>query len=107
MKSKSQKVADQGANEPLESTKFFAITEVAEMVGVSTRSVRRWIKRDELAAHLSFPKIPSDLNWHDEVESLHRQGRCLRSFMHSGCLSSIYSSRVVGLKPRTSFSVNS
>jgi excisionase family DNA binding protein len=51
MKSKSQKVADQGANEPLESTKFFAITEVAEMVGVSTRSVRRWIKRDELAAH--------------------------------------------------------
>ena len=51
---------------------------------------------------LSFPKIPSDLNWHDEVESLHRRGRCLRSFMHSGCLSSIYSSRVVGLKPRTS-----
>ena len=42
-------------------------------------------------ASLSFPKIPSDLNWHDEVESLHRQGRCLRSFMHSGCLSSIYS----------------
>ena len=47
MKSKSQKFAD----EPLEPTKFFAITEVAEMVGVSTRSVRRWIKRDELAAH--------------------------------------------------------
>src|SRR6516162_2339644 len=46
---------------------------------------------------LSFPKIPSDLNWHDEVESLHRQGRCLRSFMHSGCLSSIYSSRAIGL----------
>ena len=21
---------------------------------------------------VSFPKIPSDLNWHDEVESLHR-----------------------------------
>jgi len=51
MKSKSQKIADQGANEPLEPSKFFAITEVAEMVGVSTRSVRRWIKRDELAAH--------------------------------------------------------
>ena len=56
---------------------------------------------------VSFPKIPSDLNWHDEVESLHRHVRCLRSFMHSGCLSSIYSSRVVGLKPRTSFSVTS
>lgn len=26
---------------------------------------------------LSFPKIPSDLNWQDEVESLHRQWRCL------------------------------
>ena len=51
MKSKSQKFADQAANEPLEPTRFFAITEVAEMVGVSTRSVRRWIKRDELAAH--------------------------------------------------------
>ena len=50
---------------------------------------------------LSFPKIPSDLNWHDEVESLHRQGRCSRSFMDSGCLSSIYSSRAIGLKPRT------
>ena len=23
---------------------------------------------------LSFPKIPSDLNWRDEVESLHRRG---------------------------------
>jgi len=56
---------------------------------------------------VSFPKIPSDLNWHDEVESLHRQGRCLRSFMHLGCSSPTCSSRVVGLKPRTSFSVTS
>jgi hypothetical protein len=54
---------------------------------------------------LSFPKIPSELNWHDEVESLHRQWRCLRSFMHSGCSSPTCSSRVLGLKPRTSFSV--
>jgi len=38
------------------------------------------------------PKIPSDLNWHDEVESLHRQGRWLQSFMHSECLLSDYSS---------------
>src|SRR6516165_4362150 len=54
---------------------------------------------------MSFPKIRSHLNWHDEVESLHRQWRCLRSFMHSGCSSPTCSSRVVGLKPRTSFSV--
>jgi len=54
---------------------------------------------------VSFPKIPSDLNWHDEVESLHRQWRCLRSFMHSGCSSPTCSSRIVGSKPRTSFSV--
>ena len=32
-----------------------------------------------LTGPMSFPKIPSDLNWHDEVEWLHRQGRCLRS----------------------------
>jgi hypothetical protein len=55
--------------------------------------------------YLSFPKIPSDLNWHDGVESLHCQGRCLRSFMQWECLSPTYSSRVVGLKPRISFSV--
>ena len=42
---------------------------------------------------MSFPKIRSDLNWHDEVESLHRQWRCLRSFMHSGCSSPTCSSR--------------
>ncbi len=54
---------------------------------------------------LSFPKIPSDLNWHVEVESLHRQWRCLRSSMPSGCSSPTCSSRVVGLKSRTSFSV--
>src|SRR6516164_1541993 len=36
-----------------------------------------------LTGPMSFPKITSDLNWHDEAESLHRQGRCLRSFMHS------------------------
>jgi len=41
--------ADQ--HEPLEPTKFFTIAQVAEMVGVSTRTVRRWIKRDELVAH--------------------------------------------------------
>jgi transposase InsO family protein len=49
--------------------------------------------------HLSSPKIPSHLNWHDEVESLHRQRRCLRSFMHSGCSLPTCSSPVVGLKP--------
>src|SRR5262249_23627343 len=54
---------------------------------------------------LSFPKIPSELNWHDEVESLHRQWRCLRSFMHSGRSLPTCSSRGVDLKPRTSFSV--
>ena len=31
--------------------RFFTIAEVAEIVGVSTRTVRRWIKSGELAAH--------------------------------------------------------
>ena len=60
---------------------------------------------EELYDPMFFPKIPSDLNWHDEVELLHRQWRCLRSFMHSGRSSPTCSSRVLGLKPRTSFSV--
>src|SRR5262249_890142 len=70
--------------------------------GIINEAKYRWVLGHD---PLSFPKIPSELNWHDEVESLHRQWRCLRSFMHSGRSSPTCSSRVVGLKPRTSFSV--
>ena len=31
--------------------KFFTIAEVAERLGVATRTVRRWIDRSELVAH--------------------------------------------------------
>ena len=31
--------------------RFFTVAEVAEAVDVSTRTVRRWIKSGELAAH--------------------------------------------------------
>ena len=34
-----------------EQIKFFAIHEVAEQLGVSTRTVRRWIENMELVAH--------------------------------------------------------
>ena len=31
--------------------RFFSIAEVAEWIGVSTRTVRRWIKSGDLIAH--------------------------------------------------------
>jgi excisionase family DNA binding protein len=31
--------------------RFFTVAEVAEIVGVSVRTVRRWIKSGELVAH--------------------------------------------------------
>ena len=34
-----------------EAIKFFTIDEVAEMLSVSTRTVRRWIDRGDLVAH--------------------------------------------------------
>jgi excisionase family DNA binding protein len=34
-----------------ERVQFFSIAEVAECVGMSARSVRRWIKRGDLIAH--------------------------------------------------------
>ena len=88
--------------------RFESLTEPGKILSLSffrdEAAVQAWRATNQ---HLSFPKILSDLNWHDEVESLHRQWRCLRSFMHSGCSSPICSSRVLGLKPRTSFSVTS
>jgi excisionase family DNA binding protein len=33
------------------SRQFFSIADVAEITGVSTRTVRRWIKRKEMIAH--------------------------------------------------------
>lgn len=33
------------------SSKFFTIAEVAESLNISTRTVRRWIKRGELVSH--------------------------------------------------------
>jgi len=41
---------------PREQIRFFTIAEVAEIVRVSTRTVRRWIKSRKLAAH-SFPML--------------------------------------------------
>ena len=35
--------------EPL--TKFYTVAQVADALGVSVRSVRRWIKRGDLVAH--------------------------------------------------------
>jgi excisionase family DNA binding protein len=32
-------------------TRFYSIAEVAEMVGVATRTVRRWIASGQLVAH--------------------------------------------------------
>jgi excisionase family DNA binding protein len=34
-----------------ESTKFYTVAQVAGALGVSTRSVRRWIKQKKLVAH--------------------------------------------------------
>jgi excisionase family DNA binding protein len=36
---------------PGEPMKFFTITEVADRLGVATRTVRRWIKAGELVVH--------------------------------------------------------
>jgi excisionase family DNA binding protein len=36
---------------PGEPMKFFTIASVAEIVGVATRTVRRWIKSGDLVAH--------------------------------------------------------
>jgi excisionase family DNA binding protein len=36
---------------PGEPMKFFTIAGVAEIVGVATRTVRRWIKSGDLVAH--------------------------------------------------------
>ena len=38
------------ADQP-KSSKFYTIEEIAECVGVSTRTVRRWIERKFLIAH--------------------------------------------------------
>lgn len=42
-----------GARQSQQSVKvhFYTVAEVAEFVGVSVRSVRRWIKSGELVAH--------------------------------------------------------
>ena len=39
------------AGNPREQMRFFTVAEVAESIGVSVRTVRRWIKRGELVAH--------------------------------------------------------
>ena len=36
---------------PAQDMRFFTIAQVAEMVGVSTRTVRRWIKNGQVVAH--------------------------------------------------------
>ena len=36
---------------PVEDLRFFTTAQVAEMVGVSTRTVRRWIKNRQVVAH--------------------------------------------------------
>ena len=33
------------------TTRFYTVAQVADMVGVSTRSVRRWVAAGELLAH--------------------------------------------------------
>ena len=33
------------------SNKFYGVDDIAEMLGVSVRTVRRWIDHDELVAH--------------------------------------------------------
>jgi excisionase family DNA binding protein len=48
-----QKLASCGSGRPhgRDQIKFFTIIEVAERLGVSTRTVRRWIKSGELVAY--------------------------------------------------------
>ena len=38
-------------NRSTEICKFFTIADVAEITGVATRTVRRWIERGELVVH--------------------------------------------------------
>jgi len=54
---------------------------------------------------LSFPKIRSGLDSRREAESSHHPGRCLQSCTRSECSSPTCSSRDVGLRPKTCFSV--
>ena len=42
--------ADRGQT-PRRAIRFFTVNEVAEIVGVSVRTVRRWIKSGDLVAH--------------------------------------------------------
>jgi hypothetical protein len=55
-----------------------------------------------LSGYLSFPKIPSGLDWRDKAESPHYERRCLMSFTstHSECSLLSCSSRAADLKPR-------
>lgn len=50
-------------------TRFFSIAEVAELVGVATRTVRRWIASGELVAH----------RWHGRLVRVSEQD--LRAFL--------------------------
>ena len=36
---------------PKSMTRFFTVTQISEMLGISTRSVRRWVAAGELLAH--------------------------------------------------------
>ncbi len=44
-------VASKPRSVPGRPTKFYTVTQVAEILGVSTRTVRRWIADRELAVH--------------------------------------------------------
>ena len=35
----------------VKTTKFYTVDQIADALGVSTRSVRRWIKQEKLVAH--------------------------------------------------------
>jgi hypothetical protein len=63
-----------------------------------SESLRPW--NETSPRPCAFRKFHSP-DWQDEAESLHREWRCLRSFMRLGCSSPTSLSRVVGLKPRT------
>jgi excisionase family DNA binding protein len=47
----SRNSARRGQTGPAENMRFFTITQVAELVAVSPRTVRRWIERKKLIAH--------------------------------------------------------